>query len=531
MQIVEGIREGTKVHQRTVAHLGVVKSQKDLLKLKTLADHLIQRLEKEGLKIDPKVEINRLKHTQTIFDGFQAVAARLMEFTGIGKIIQSAQGKRRNDLEKITQLLITQRLALPGSKLRAYERQEEYGFQDIELQSIYRAMDAIAPLDDTIQKQVFESTIQASGGVVDCLFFDVTTLYFESVHQDDLRDFGFSKDQKHHSVQIVLALVVNAQGSPLAYETFRGNLAETKTLIPVLEKFRAKFSINHVTVVCDRGLASQQNVSALHAAGFNFVIASKLKSMAKKLNLNSLTEYTILPGQEELPEEERVLVRTLPHPQYPDAQLIITYSPARARKDCMDRERLIEKLRSKLGASSEDASIKKVISNGGYKRYTTVKEGSCVTLNEKAIEEDRLWDGFHGLAVSNQAQLNVKQALARYRDLWHVEEAFRIAKCTLKTRPIFHWTPPRIRSHVLFCFMGLFLERFLETLLRNRGTALTPDRIRYALAQVHTTHFEDVATGRRGQMQSALSPDAEVIFHALNLEVARNTSISDACCA
>ena len=529
MQIVEGVREGSRVRQRTIAHLGVVKSQEDLKKLKNLADHLILRLEKEGLKIDPKVELNRLKHTQTIYDGFRTVAARLMELTGIQKTIKAAQGKRHSDLEKITQLLIAQRLSLPGSKLRAYERKEEFGFQDIELHSIYRAMDAIAPFDDAIQKQVFDVTAQASSGIVDCLFFDVTTLYFESVMQDDLRDFGFSKDQKHHSVQIVLALVVNAQGNPLAYETFRGNLAETKTLIPVLEKLRAKFSINNVTVVCDRGLASQQNVSALHEAGFNFVIASKLKSMAKKLKLNSLTEYALLPGQEELPEDERVLVRTLPHPQYPDAQLIITYSPARAHKDRADRERLLEKLRNKLGSSSEAASIKKVISNGGYKRYTTVKQGSSVALNEAAIEEDKLWDGFHGLAVSNRAQLNVGQALARYRDLWHVEEAFRIAKCTLKTRPIFHWTPHRIKSHVLFCFVCLFLERFLETLLRDQGTALTPDRIRYALGQVHTTHFEDTATGRCGQMQSTLTSDAEIIFRALNLEVTRNTSI--VCCA
>jgi transposase len=529
MQIVEGIRDGKKVRQRTIAHLGVVKTQEDLKKLKTLADHLIQRLEKEGLKIDPKVEINRLKHTQTVYDGFRMVIDRLMESSGIQKIIRGSQSKRHADLENIVQLLITQRLALPGSKLRAYERQEDYGFQDIELQSIYRAMDALAPLDDAIQKQIFETITQISGGKVDCVFFDVTTLYFESITQDDLKEFGYSKDQKHHSVQIVLALVVDAQGIPLAYETFKGNLAETKTLIPVLEKLRTKFSIDHVTVVCDRGLASQQNISALHEAGFNFVIASKLKSMAKKLQLNTLIDYTVLPGQEDLPKEEQILVRTLPHPQYPDAQLIITYSPARAKKDALDRERLLEKLNSKLTGTSE-SSIKKVISNGGYKRYTTVKEGSLVTLNERAIEEDMLWDGFHGIAVSNQAQLSTGQALARYRDLWHVEEAFRIAKCTLKTRPIFHWAPHRIKSHVLLCFISLFLERYLERLLREQGTPLTPDRIRYALNQIHTTHFEDTATGHHGQMRSALTSDAETIFRMLKLEVARGTIVND-CCA
>lgn len=88
---------------------------------------------------------------------------------------------------------------------------------------------------------------------MDCVFFDVTTQYFE--------DFGFSKDQKFHQVQVILALVVDAQDMPIAYEVFRGNLAETKTLIPVLEKLRNRFFINNVTV-CDQGLASKPNVEA-----------------------------------------------------------------------------------------------------------------------------------------------------------------------------------------------------------------------------------------------------------------------------
>jgi hypothetical protein len=93
------------------------------------------------------------------------------------------------------------------------------------------------------QKQAFNTVKKYSGEPVDRFFFDVTTLYFESVKQDSIRDFGFSKDQKYHLVQIVFALVVDSQGMPLAYETFKGNLAETKTLIPVLEKLRERFSV------------------------------------------------------------------------------------------------------------------------------------------------------------------------------------------------------------------------------------------------------------------------------------------------
>lgn len=531
MQIVEGVREGSKVRQRTVAHLGVVKNKKDLERLKDLADKLIQRVEKEGLEIDPKVELKALRHKETVYDGFSTVVDRLMDVTGFAIIVRSAQGKHTFDLEKIIKLLLVHRFDSPGSKLRAFERQEEYGFADIDLQHIYRAMDAIASLNEKIQKQAFETVCKATGGLVDCFFFDVTTLHFESVSQDDLRDFGFSKDQKHHSVQIVLALVVDVHGIPLAYETFKGNLAETKTLIPVLEKLRERFSINNVTVVCDRGLASKTNVTALQKSNFHFVIATKLKSISKKFKINDLSNYVHLPGQGNIQEDEKVRFRTLDHPQYENTQLIVTYSPSRAKKDKDDRERLITKLKSKLSEASDETSVKKIISNGGYKKYTSVKAGSLVTLNEKAIEEDAKWDGFHGIAVSKSANLTVGQALARYRDLWHVEEAFRIAKCTLKTRPIFHRSTERIKTHVLLCFMNLFFERFLELLLRQNNEPLTPDRIRYGLAQIHTTIFEDQTTKRVGNMHSVLTPDAKKIYRVLGISTDRTTVLQSVCCA
>lgn len=523
MQIVEGVRDGKRVRQRTVAHLGVVKGKKDLEKLKKLADNLIQKLEKEGLKIDTKSELAMLMHTKTTYNGFSMVVDELMKITEFDRIIEAAQGRHKFDLLEIVKLILIQRFDSPGSKLRTFERQSEHGFQQIDLHQIYRSMDAIENLDEAVQQQAFKTVSKYSEGIVDCFFFDVTTLYFESVEQDEIRDFGFSKDQKYHTVQIVLALVVDSQGIPLAYETFKGNLAETKTLIPVLEKLRKRFSINNVTVVCDRGLASKPNVEALKNNNFHFVIATKLKSMSKKLKINDRSKYTPLPSQENIPDENKVLIYKTLHPQYPETMLVATYSPDRAWKDKRDRERLLEKLTKKISCSDE-SSVKNVISNGGYKKYLKVATGSSLVLNEDAIKKDAEWDGFHGIAVSNSSGLTAEQALSRYRDLWHVEEAFRVAKSTLKTRPIFHWAPHRIKSHVLLCFINLFLERFLELLLRRKNLKLTPDRIRQALSLVHTITFEDKLTKKQGIMESSLSEDAEKIFQTLGISTMRKTA-------
>jgi transposase len=525
LQIVEGVREGKKVKQKIIASLGVIKEPKDLEKLRKLADHLIQRLEKEGLPPDGKVDLKKLIHRETTYDGFGMAIHRLMQLSGFSDVIRSAQGKNSFDLEEVVKLILVQRFDLPSSKLRTFECQKSHGFQGIDLQHIYRAMDAIDSLKLEIQKQAFNTVCNVSEKEVDCFFFDVTTLYFESVTQDELKDFGWSKDQKFHQVQIVLALVVDSQGMPLAYEVFKGSLGETKTLVPVLENLRDRFSINNVTVVCDRGLASKPNVIALQGAKFHFVIATKLRSISKKLKINDLSAYSLLSGLQEVPEEEKILVRTMKHPQYDDTLLIATYSPKRAKKDKADRDRLIEKLKKKLSDASNETSFKKVISNGGYKKFTNIEKGSLITLNEKAIEEDAKWDGFHGIAVSNSSKLTVEQALSRYRDLYHVEEAFRVVKCTLKTRPIFHWAPHRIRTHILLCFMNLFLERFLELLLRKEGTPLTPDRIRYGLSGVHTMIFEESGTQKVSEMRSSLSEEATIILNTLKISTDRSAQL------
>jgi len=529
LQIVQGIREGKKVKQKILASLGVVKNLDDLKKIKTLTEHLIRKLEREGLPPDKKIKIEDLIHKETIYDGFGMVIERLMQLSGFANIIRTVQGRHEFDVEKIVKLVIAQRLDLPSSKLRTYERQEEHGFHDIDLQHIYRCMDAVGPLSIDIQRQSLEAAT-AHCCELDCLLFDVTTLYFESIEQDEIRDFGFSKDQKHNLVQIVLALVVSSEGVPIAYETFKGNLGETKTLIPVLNQLRKDFHINNVTIVCDRGMACKGNAEALQAEGFNFVIAAKLRSMSKKLKINELSAYSLLPDQENIADEEKTFFRVLKHPQYEDTELIITYSPSRAAKDRSDRERLIEKLIQKLNASEDEKSVKKVISNSGYKKYTNVKEGSLVTINQEAIDNDAAWDGFHGIAVTKGANLSVEEALARYKELWRVEEAFRIGKCSLKTRPIFHWKPDRIKAHVLLCFMTLFFERFLEFLLKRNHTPLTPDKIRHALSGVHTICFEDGNSHKEGKVESKLSENAKKIFSVLKIPIERSSRLSHGCC-
>lgn len=523
IQIVEGYREGKKVKQRTIASLGVYKGPEDKKRLLQLAKSLIRRLNKMEISTPElnKVDIQALKHQKTIYDGNRVVTERLMTLIGFSNVIKTINGKQSYKILDIVSLIIANRLHSPSSKLRVFERQGDYGYQGIQLQHVYRAMDKILPLKTGLLKRAFDTANQGAQ-FINCMFFDVTTLYFESVRADSkddkegIRDFGWGKDGKFKEVQIVLALVVNKEGIPLGYETFRGNTGEIKTLIPVLKELKMNFKIDKVTVVCDRAMASKGNVDELREEKFSFVLACKLRKLSKKLEINNLSKFNQIPDQQKLEPEDRVLVRIMEHPTYKNSHLVVTYCPKRARKDKADRERIIEKIKATL-RGKEDDTIKKIVSNSGYKRYINFKKGSDFSLNEEKIKEDEKWDGFHGISVSNDAEISYLEALSLYRGLWRVEEAFRVGKCTLQARPIFHWTPKRIRAHVLLCFLALYAERYLEFLLRQKGTPLTPDRIRYAISQIHSVRFCDKVTGKQAVMDSVIPEDGKAVYETLAL--------------
>ena len=111
------------------------------------------------------------------------------------------------------------------------------------------------------------------------MFFDVSTLYFESFIQDELRDFGYSKDNKFKETQVVLALAVTREGLPLGYKLFPGNTGETKTLVVFLNTWKKYIEINRVVFVADRGMFNYINLSFLEESGYEFIVAAKLRSL------------------------------------------------------------------------------------------------------------------------------------------------------------------------------------------------------------------------------------------------------------
>ncbi len=102
---------------------------------------------------------------------------------------------------------------------------------------------------------------------MDVLLYDVTTLYFESFTEDEVRRFGFSKDCKFKETQVVLALMTNSQGHPISYELFPGNTSEGATLVESINKLKTRFNVRRAVLVADRAMFVRKNLETMDKMG------------------------------------------------------------------------------------------------------------------------------------------------------------------------------------------------------------------------------------------------------------------------
>ena len=342
---------------------------------------------------------------------------------------------------------------------------------------------------------------------MDVLFFDVTTLYFESFVSDDLRQFGFSKDNKFKEVQVVLALVTNSQGHPLSYELYPGSMSETSSLIQAIENLKKSFEVKKVVLVADRAMFTDKNLKYREEKNIQYVVAAKMKSFPKTKK-KEILEADFKPT---VVENEFQWFKEFEHKK---RRLIVSYSSKRANKDKADRQRLIERLMKKV--RKQQISIKSLIPNYGTKKYITV-ENTKATINQEKIKEDNLWDGLHGV-MTNISDQPAPELLGRYRKLWKIEEAFRVNKHTLKMRPIYHWKKRRIEAHIAICFLAYSLSYTMKYRMEMRGLNFSIQKMREILKRDQFSLIEDQKTKKLYRMPSQLTEHGRRLYEAFGLK-------------
>ena len=593
IQIVESFRINGKVRQKIVKHIGVGANDEELEELKSLANSIkikleldqqlplytpeeIEKLEKyskKSSKAENKQKISKLLNQETdssinrdeyavnlldileedrVIKGIHDIYGKLYDELGFNKILPNPA--RVVQSSRVLKEIVLARVANPDSKRGSILNLEENFGVNLDLKAVYRMMDKI---DDKVvlklNKLVYSNTKKLFKDKIDVVYFDATTLYFESFSEDEFKKNGYSKDGKFNQPQVVLALFVTKSGLPIGYKAFSGDTFDGHTLIPALQEIEEHYNVDKIVVVADSGMFSKNNLEEFekihspflfkylqyswsttkpkkptlidsyrqfkefnNSSNITYIVGARIKNMSKSIKEQILDKSRY----QKLNDDTKVATIN-----YSGKKLLVSYSIKRAKKDKYDREKGIEKLRAKL---QKDKSVKSQLSNQGYRKYLQLeqtnsdnKNSSCdlsIILNEDKIIEDAAWDGLKGI-VTNNIFLTNEELLHQYKNLWQVEESFRITKHDLKIRPIYHWKPSRVKAHLAISFMAYTLIRHLEHRVRLQYVKLSPERIRKILLSIQVSVLYDTKTDRKFVLPSSISNEAKKIYKLMEVSI------------
>ena len=440
--------------QMHILSIGTAINEQELIELeqaaldKLAALQLQNRLEFNYAQDEAFIQNLRSSIEHIEISGVELILGKLFNETGFNQI-----------KEPLFRHLVLSRICYPGSKLKTVEYLLRHHQLFYEIDAVYRYLDKVnSKYKELLQDISYQHTLNLFNGRLSVVFYDVTTLYFEASDEDDLRKIGFSKDGKNQHPQIVLGLLVSTQGYPLVFEMFEGNRFEGQTMLPVIEKFKARYNLQQIVIIADAGLLSHQNIQALCDLNYQFILGARIKNEPKSLQKQILS-YTWSNGQTHTINKEDGL------------RLIVSYSEARACNDNKNRERGLQRLEK---AVQKGKLTKKHINNRGYNKYLHLSGEVDIKIDYEKIKQDAKWDGLKGYITSTQ--MNAADVIDNYKQLWHIEKAFRISKTDLRIRPIYHRLAHRIQAHLIIAFCSYKLYKELERQLKEKELNLSAEK-------------------------------------------------------
>lgn len=357
--------------------------------------------------------------------------------------------------------LVVSRICSPMSKKATVDYLRRHFKEDVSLQKIYRYLDKLYNTQQGLVQEIsVRHTRELFGGNLGLLFYDVTTLYFETTDKDELRESGFSKDGKNANPQVVLGLLVSRGGYPLSYSLFNGSQYEGYTMLPIVDDFVQRFNLGKdFIVIADAGLMNTKNIKLLRDGGHRYIIGARIKKESGEMMKKIIAT-----------EHRNGAFNDIGCPD--GDRLIVGYSDERAKKNAYDREVGVERLRKRY---FKGTLTKADINRRGYNKFLSVSSGVTVSIDEEKVREDAVWDGLKGYKTNTT--LSPEEVYEAYQNLWNVERSFRITKGTLEVRPMFHFTSRGIEAHVCICFVALKVYKELERLLKLSGCPYSVDEV------------------------------------------------------
>jgi hypothetical protein len=431
--------------------------------------------------------------------------------------------------ERAVFLTVLHRLFVSGSDRAAEKWRADYrieGTEALQLHHLYRAMAWLGePLADQAgaseltprcRKDLVEEGLFARRrdlfAELSVVFMDTTSLSFEGRGGEELGRRGHSKDYRPDLHQMIVGLVMDQDGRPLCCELWPGNTADVTTLLPVVDRLRARFSVGRICVVADRGMISAQSIAALEERKLEYVLGVRERSSAEVRStvIDDQTPFVplVVPRVSgELTELEAKQVKI------GNRRYIVCRNLAEARRDAEQRSAILDGLRAKLAQGD-----KALVGNSGFRRYLKTVSAEHFAVDETRVAEDARFDGLYVLRTNTK--LTPLQVMLRYRDLLRVEQLFRQAKAVLATRPIYHSSDMAIRGHVFCSFLALLLVKELEDRLHRHNIAAEWDDILRDLDRLQEIELEQ--DGKRFLLRTPTTGVAGKLFQAVGVALPPN---------
>ena len=407
--------------------------------------------------------------------GHVAAVLGTAEKIGLAKLLTERRGGRSNRRYRdLILALIVHRVIAPGSKLATVRGLnpetassslgDRLGLGEVKEAEIYEALDWLLVQQERIEKGLARRHL--AGGTL--TLYDVSSSYLEG-RCCELAQHGYSRDHRPDRPQIVYGLLCNREGCPVAIEVFAGNTADPMTLAAQVEKLKGRFSLERVVLVGDRGMITSARIrDDLKPAGLDWITSLRAPQIQELAQTGPLQPSLF---------DDRDLAE-ISSPDYPGERLVVCRNPFLAMERRRKREALltaterdlsrvvqaVERKRAPLRGEAEIGLEVGAVLNrhkvGKHYELTITDTSFTWRRKEAAITAETRLDGIYVIRTNVPLNaLTAEQVVGSYKSLAQVERAFRTLKTAdLEIRPVFHWTAPRVRAHVLLCMLAYYVE-------------------------------------------------------------------------
>jgi transposase len=347
------------------------------------------------------------------------------------------------------------------------------------LDHVYKALDHFYAFKDDLLLHLHEMVRMHYGRDTSNVYYDVTNYYFEINESDDFRKKGVSKENRTNPI-VQMGLLMDNNGLPITYRLFEGNTNDCTTLMPVLDDLKDDYNLGRVIVVADKGLNTGENIAynIIHKNGY--IYSQTVRGANAELKDYVISDEGYVSSEDGFRIKSRVVSTKIwvendkgKRVQVPiEQKQVAFYSPDYAKRAKYEREKAVEKARklilgSKTGKLPEKGAKKYILSTPCDAETGEVYELSEYHfIDSSKISEEEKYDGYY-VIVTSELNMPNEKILDAYRNLWKIEETFKITKSELKTRPVHVSTREHIEAHFLTCFVSLLILRLLQ--LETKG--------------------------------------------------------------